>query len=60
MARPVQSVENYTNPALVMGLVNLVGLLTAIWVVFGFAFALLAAWGLNHAITMLERSHRPN
>lgn len=58
MARPIQRLENYTTPALVMGLVNLMGLLMAVWVLFGFMAALLIGLVLNQAITRLE--HRKN
>ncbi|SHJ15767.1 hypothetical protein SAMN05444000_105187 [Shimia gijangensis] len=60
MARPIKSVENYTTPALVMAWVNLFGLLTLIWVVFGFAAALLAVWVINRAISQLEARTRPH
>ncbi len=35
MARHIQRVENYTNAALIMGLVNLLWVLMAIWVNWG-------------------------
>ncbi|WP_299350719.1 histidinol phosphate aminotransferase [uncultured Shimia sp.] len=55
MARQVRRVENYTNAALVMGLVNLLWILTLIWAIWGLAAVLLISIALNHAITLLER-----
>ncbi|MEQ9695690.1 hypothetical protein [Shimia sp. SDUM112013] len=58
MARPINRVENYTTPALVMGFVNLLwffGVLLAIW---GLPAVLVAGWVLNYAITLFERHLR--
>ncbi len=55
MARDIQRVENYTNAALIMGLVNLFWVLTAIWVNWGLGALLLTALLLNHLITLLDR-----
>ncbi len=55
MARDIQRVENYTNAALIMGLVNLFWVLTAIWVNWGLGALLLTALLLNYLITLLDR-----
>ena len=55
MARQIRPVENYTNVVLVMGLVNLLWVLIAIWAVWGLAAALLTALIVNHLITLLDR-----
>ena len=47
-ARP--PAPDYTNAALVMGLVNLVWILGVIWVVLGLPFVLAAGWTLNRLI----------
>ena len=55
MARQIRPVENYTNVVLVMGLVNLLWVLIAIWAIWGLAAALLTALIVNHLITLLDR-----
>ena len=52
--RPVGRAPNYTNAALVMGLVNLLWVFMAIWALFGFAWVVLAALVLNRLIARLE------
>ncbi|WP_204113487.1 hypothetical protein [Shimia biformata] len=58
MARNVKPVENYTNTCLVLGLVNLVWVLIAIWAFLGYAFALLTALGLNAWVNRLAARKR--
>lgn len=55
MARHIRRVENYTNAALIMGLVNLLWVLTAIWVNWGLMALILTTLLLNHLITLLDR-----
>lgn len=47
---PPREVENYTGAVLVMGLVNLIWMLVAIWVWLGFWAVVLTGWGLNRLI----------
>lgn len=47
---------NYTNAALVMGLVNLLWIFMVLWAVFGLPFVLAVGWGLNRLITRI--AHR--
>ena len=49
------SAPNYTNAALVMGLVNLLWIFMAIWIVFGFHIVLLAGFVLDKMITRIGR-----
>lgn len=58
MARRIQPVEDYTKPALIMGLVNLFWILCVIWQLWGYAAALFFALIVNQAITRLERRVR--
>lgn len=44
---------NYTNAALVMGVVNLIWIFMVLWAVFGFHIVLAAGWGINWLITRL-------
>ena len=55
MARPMQSVENYTNTCLVMALVNLIWVFGVLWAVWGWPAVLVCAVGLNALITCLAR-----
>lgn len=55
---PLGRAPNYTTPALVMGLVNLLWLFFALWAVWGWPAVLLAAAALNWAIDRLERRLR--
>ncbi|WP_171006831.1 hypothetical protein [Shimia litoralis] len=55
MARPMQSVENYTNTCLVMALVNLIWIFGVLWAVWGWFAVLVCAVGLNALITRLAR-----
>ncbi|MFD1341430.1 hypothetical protein [Litorisediminicola beolgyonensis] len=41
---------DYTNAALIMGLVNLIWILGVIWVLFGLPLVLAIGWGLNRLI----------
>ncbi len=45
---------NYTNAALVMGVVNLIWIFIALWAVFGFHVVLLTALALNRLISWLR------
>jgi hypothetical protein len=45
---------NYTNAALVMGVVNLVWIFIALWAAFGFHVVLLTALALNRLISWLR------
>ncbi|MEM7074414.1 MAG: hypothetical protein AAGA28_12965 [Pseudomonadota bacterium] len=51
--RERQPAPNYTNAALVMGLVNLLWVFVAIWAAFGLPVVLALAYGLNILITRL-------
>jgi len=44
---------NYTNAALVMGLVNLLWILMVLWAVFGLPVVLAVSYGLNLLISRL-------
>ncbi|MEQ8365883.1 hypothetical protein [Roseovarius indicus] len=44
---------NYTNAALVMGLVNLLWVLMVLWAVFGLPVVLAISYGLNRLITWM-------
>ena len=46
---------NYTNAALVMGLVNLLWVFGVLWAVFGLHAVLVAGLGLNWGIARLAR-----
>lgn len=58
MARPIQRVENYATPALVMGFVNLIWVFGVIWVVWGLPAVMLTGLAINYTITFLERRVR--
>jgi len=45
---------NYTNAALVMGLVNLLWIFMALWIIFGLHVVLAVGWVLNLLITRLR------
>ena len=49
-----QAVENYTNTCLVMGFVNLLWIMIAIWAWKGFIAALLLSAAVHHAIKLLD------
>lgn len=53
--QPLDKAPNYTNAALVMGLVNLLWVFGVIWALFGLPVVLLIGWALNAAITWLAR-----
>ena len=44
---------DYTNAALIMGLVNLLWVFAVIWAVWGLAWVVFCALALNHAIDRL-------
>lgn len=44
---------NYTNAALVMGLVNLLWVLMVLWAAFGLPVVLAISYGLNRLITWM-------
>ena len=48
---------NYTNAALVMGLVNLLWIFMALWMIFGLPMVMAVGYGLNLLITRLRRSN---
>lgn len=48
---PLKEAPNYTNAALVMGLVNLLWIFIALWVIFGLHVVLAVGWGLNWLIS---------
>ncbi|MBY5987904.1 MULTISPECIES: hypothetical protein [Roseovarius] len=48
---------NYTNAALVMGLVNLLWIFMALWMVFGLPVVMAVGYGLNLLITRFSRSN---
>ncbi|MGK7652081.1 MULTISPECIES: hypothetical protein [unclassified Roseovarius] len=47
---------NYTNAALVMGLVNLLWIFMALWMMFGLPVVMAVGYGLNLLITRFSRS----
>ncbi|HKL45291.1 MAG TPA: hypothetical protein VJ906_03505 [Roseovarius sp.] len=49
---------NYTNAALIMGLVNLLWIFIVLWATLGFAAVCAAGYGLNLLISRLARSAR--
>ena len=51
----LQSAPNYTNPALVMGLVHLVWIFFALWIAFGLPLVLAIGYGLHHLINWMAR-----
>jgi hypothetical protein len=55
---PRRRAPDYTDAALISGLVNLVWIFVALWAAFGFWSVLLAGLTLNRAITWLERRPR--
>lgn len=48
---------NYTNAALVMGLVNLLWIFMALWMIFGLPVVMAVGYGLNLLITRFSRSN---
>lgn len=44
---------NYTNAALVMGLVNLLWIFMILWAIFGLPVVLAISYGLNRLITRI-------
>lgn len=55
LSNQTQSVENYTNTCLVMGLVNLMWIMIVLWAWKGFLAALLLGAGVHHGITLLDK-----
>ena len=55
---PLGRAPNYTNAALLSGLVNLLCLLFALWAIWGWPAVLLAALVLNWLIDRLEATRR--
>jgi len=53
--RPISRAPDYTNASLVMGLVNLLWILGAIWAMFGLPAVLLTGLALDRAITRTAR-----
>lgn len=49
------SAPNYTNAALVMGLVNLLWIFGVIWALFGLVAVMAVSWVLNRGIDWLGR-----
>ena len=47
---PPGTAPNFTNPALVMGAVNLFWMLGVIWALYGLPVVLAIAWGLKSLI----------
>lgn len=47
---------NFTNAALVMGLVNLLWVFMALWIMFGLPVVMAVGYGLNLVITRIGRS----
>ena len=45
------SAPDYTNAALVMGLINLIWIFTALWAVFGLPLVILVGFVLNRLIS---------
>ena len=50
------SAPNYTNAALVMGLVNLLWIFMTLWVVFGLPVVLIVGFILDKLITRIGRN----
>ena len=48
---------NYTNAALIMGLVNLLWIFTALWIMFGLPVVMAVGYVLNLLITRISRSN---
>lgn len=48
------SAPNYTNAALVMGLVNLLWIFMALWAMFGFSVVLITGFALDRMISRLD------
>ncbi|MDD9724833.1 hypothetical protein PVV74_05145 [Roseovarius sp. SK2] len=53
----MQEAPNYTNAALVMGLVNLLWIFMALWIMFGLPVVMAVGYGLNLLITRFSRSN---
>lgn len=49
----ISEAPNYTNAALVMGVVNLIWIFIFLWAVFGFHIVLATGWAINWLITRL-------
>ncbi|MEL6121510.1 MAG: hypothetical protein AAGK67_14275 [Pseudomonadota bacterium] len=47
----IKEAPDYTNAALAMGLVNLLWIFVALWVIFGLHVVIAIAWGLNWLMT---------
>lgn len=50
----ISEAPNYTNAALVMGLVNLLWIFMVLWAAFGLPVVLAVSYGLNLAIRRFE------
>ena len=55
--RQMPEAPNYTNAALIMGLVNLLWIFIALWIVFGLPVVMAVGYGLNLLITRFSRSN---
>ncbi|WP_152475499.1 hypothetical protein [Roseovarius sp. THAF9] len=53
----MQEAPNYTNAALVMGLINLLWIFMALWIMFGLPVVMAVGYGLNLLITRFSRSN---
>ncbi|KMK66130.1 hypothetical protein [Puniceibacterium sp. IMCC21224] len=58
--QPPQRVEDFTSPALVMGLVNLLWVFFVLWALYGLGAVLLAGAALNHLIQRLAARRTRN
>lgn len=52
---PITEAPNYTNAALVMGLVNLLWIFAALWAVFGLPVVLALGYVLDKLISRIAR-----
>ncbi|MBO6868713.1 MAG: hypothetical protein VXZ18_09745 [Pseudomonadota bacterium] len=52
------SAPNYTNAALVMGLVNLLWIFGVIWALYGLPFVIAVGWCLNRGIDWIASRRR--
>lgn len=52
----LSSAPNYTNAALIMGLVNLLWIFATLWILFGLPVVLLTGFVLDKLITRIGRS----
>ncbi len=55
----MDAAPNYTNAALVMGLVNLLWIFTALWVAFGLPAILVLGYALDKLISRMGRTRTP-